>query len=408
MKYKKLVFFSYHYPPDQSAGAYRAEEITKKFLDEDPNLKIWVLTSRPNRYIKLKNIYSQKNRNLKIIRFWVPYLGLGHRNRSIAYLFYFLQSVPKAIFIRPNIILATSAKLLTSFAATCAAKLSFAKLFIDYRDTLSDNYFYLYRWTNKIFLHIFIVWIENIVFKTAYSINIVSYGFKDIFLGLENHLKKNMVKFTYFTNGIKDEYRNTIIKRCRRRNNLQKTYNVVYAGNLGDGQDILGLLEDLFKKQKNIEYFLKNDICLNLFGSGPQEKKIKEIIQNNQNFGSDEVVKFIGLIKKEDMPKIYEKADCLFLQLAKGQSLSMVIPSKIFEYSATNYPILFAASGFTKEFIEQVNGSLYFEQNNSTSFIKALKKSRKIKVNYDSRTKFLRRFNTNQIFEKYVKHILNS
>ena len=86
----------------------------------------------------------------------------------------------------------------------------------------------------------------------------------------------------------------------------------------------------------------------------------------------------------------------------------MVIPSKIFEYSATNYPILFAASGFTKEFIEQVNGSLYFEQNNSTSFIKALKKSRKIKVNYDSRTKFLRRFNTNQIFEKYVKHILNS
>lgn len=408
MKSKKLVFFSYHYPPDQSAGAYRAEELTKKFLDEDPKLKIWVLTSRPNKYLNFKNIYSQKNRNLKIIRFWVPYLGLGHRNRSIAYLFYFLQSVPTAIFIRPNIILATSAKLLTSFAATCAAKLSFAKLFIDYRDTLSDNYFYLYRWNNRIFLHIFIVWIENIVFKTAYSINIVSYGFKDIFLGLEeNHKKKNTVNFTYFTNGIKDEYRNAISKRCRRKK-LQKTYNVVYAGNLGDGQDILGLLEDLFKKKENIEYLIKNNICLNLFGAGPQQEKIKEIIQNNQNFGSNKAVKFQGLIKKKDMPMIYEKADCLFLQLAKGQSLSMVIPSKIFEYSATNYPILFAASGFTKEFIEQVNGSLYFEQNNSTSFIKALKKTRKIKVNHDLRMKFLSRFNSNQIFKKYVKHILNN
>ena len=197
-----------------------------------------------------------------------------------------------------------------------------------------------------------------------------------------------MVNFTYFTNGIKDEYRNAIIKRCRRINNLKKTYNVVYAGNLGDGQDILGLLEDLFKKQKNIEYLIKNDICLNLFGAGLQQKKIKEIIQNNQNFGSNKVVKFLGLIKKEDMPKIYEKADCLFLQLAK-RTIFVGNPSKIFEYSATNYPILFAASGFTKEFIEQVNGSLYFEQNNSTSFIKALKKTRKIKVNYDLRLKFL-------------------
>ena len=175
---------------------------------------------------------------------------------------------------------------------------------------------------------------------------------------------------------------------------------------MGDGQDILGLLEDLFKKQKNIEYLIKNDICLNLFGAGPEQKKIKEIIQNNQNFGSDKVVRFLGLIKKEDMPKIYEKADCLFLQLAKGQSLSMVSPSKIFEYSATNYPILFAASGFTKEFIEQVNGSLYFDKIIQLHLL-SFKKTRKIKVNYDLR-KILNRFNSNQILEKYVKHILNN
>ena len=50
----------------------------------------------------------------------------------------------------------------------------------------------------------------------------------------------------------------------------------------------------------------------------------------------------------------------MMLQIAPYNSLSSVIPSKIFEYAASNYPIIFAAEGFTTKFISKIEGTFEF------------------------------------------------
>ena len=91
------------------------------------------------------------------------------------------------------------------------------------------------------------------------------------------------------------------------------------------------------------------------------------------------------------------------LQLAKLKSLSMVIPTKIFEYASTSHPIIYGASGFTSNFIKNIDGSIKFEQNCGESLIQAIVESKRCKVDLEERKRFLTLFNTNKIYSNTQK-----
>ena len=106
------------------------------------------------------------------------------------------------------------------------------------------------------------------------------------------------------------------------------------------------------------------------------------------------------------MPEIYSRADCLLLNLANIKSLSMVIPTKVFEYASTNHPIIFAAEGFTKKFINKIDSTIYFNNQSIKSFTKAIDKSRRTTVKMAKRNKFLSNYDMNKIYKNYAQHIL--
>ena len=57
-KKNKILIFSYHFPPDQSAGARRMEIIVKKLSSKYPQKDIFIFTSIPIRYnIGKKRLY---------------------------------------------------------------------------------------------------------------------------------------------------------------------------------------------------------------------------------------------------------------------------------------------------------------------------------------------------------------
>ena len=129
------------------------------------------------------------------------------------------------------------------------------------------------------------------------------------------------------------------------RSTHSPVYRVSYAGNLGEGQDLLSLLINLSKDQETINIMRSSGFCFNIYGSGSQAASIKRILSSSP--GSSEpsplegIVQYHGLISTESMPSIYQNSDALMLHLALFNSLSMVIPSKIFEYSSTPLPIIF-------------------------------------------------------------------
>ena len=107
MAEKKILFLSFHYPPDQSAGATRSSLIINELINQKKKLKIWVLCSLPRRYgkkkfVKNKNpfIKNFSNNYLKIIRIWIPYFGQNSLSAALAYIFYFIQSFEQNTSVR--------------------------------------------------------------------------------------------------------------------------------------------------------------------------------------------------------------------------------------------------------------------------------------------------------------------
>ena len=90
---EKIAFLTYYYPPDQSAGSERSENLIKALTKVDKNSNYWIVTSIPNRYgqwmfnrkykRKTKIRYGELEVNIKSI--WVPFLGNGLIASSISW-----------------------------------------------------------------------------------------------------------------------------------------------------------------------------------------------------------------------------------------------------------------------------------------------------------------------------------
>jgi hypothetical protein len=409
---RRILFFSFHYPPDQSAGAVRTSAIVHELVQHDPSAQVTVFCSVPRRYgIKPERavLNTLEQAQIHIRRFWIPFFGQGPIPSVLAYVFYLAQSVPAAIWLRPHIIVGTSAKLLTSFVAACAARFTGAALYIDFRDTFADNYFYFYRWHKRILLQSLIMAIENLVLRSACSINMVSIGFQDAFWGWERILSKYSITLTNYPNGIHSAFRSRIVAAVANRCPNTQIYRIVYVGNLGEGQDLLGLLRDLAFRPDLLQRMSEARIRFDIFGSGPQVKGIEALAAEGESAVPpgplEHLVSYRGLVPRDQVETIYAHADCLMLQLGLYSSLSMVIPSKIFEYAATPYPVLFGASGFTSSFINQISGTIRFEQCNAESFMAAIERSRTAIVDPDQRNRFLDRYDAGKIYSDYARHI---
>lgn len=417
MRRKKIILLSYHFPPDQSAGSTRSFLLLKKFLEQNVPLKIWVLCSYPVRYgfkktgkeisdLKKLNL----NNNFKIVRLWVPYLGQNFFSVSVSYLFYFFQSIVIGFFINPEIIVATSAKLLTGFVGAILSKVTKSLFFLDIRDTFVDNFFYLYRYKKRILLIPLFSFIEKFTLKAAFSVNLISFGFKELFHNIDSIVLDNK-KITNFTNGIELNLKNKLQKIRRKKFKEFDPYIIIYAGNIGEGQSIYELINKLNSDVKTINQMRKRKIIFEIYGSGSQIKKIEKLILDSKkdpNNQLNQVVKLGGLIKKDKINSIYKRANCLMLQLSTLKSIECVIPSKIFEYAATELPIIYGARGYTSNFLSQVDGTIPFRQVDSKSFYKSIIKSKNITVSKELRSKFINEYLTDKVYENYVYHILSS
>lgn len=410
---RRVLFFSFHYPPDQSAGAVRASALVHELVKQDPSLQVTVFCSVPRRYgvkAEVAAFNHPEQGQIRIRRFWIPFFGQGPIASVFSYAFYFSQAVPAAVWLRPRIIVGTSAKLLTSFVAACAARFTGADLFIDCRDTFADNFFYFYRWNKRILLQSFIMAIENIVLRCARSINLVSIGFQDAFVGWERVLSKYSISLTNYPNGIQRAFRNRIEAAAASRCGNTQIYRIAYAGNLGEGQDLLGLLNDLAHRPDLQQLMFERRIRLDIFGSGAQVKALEALTFQGDAEAPPgplaNLVRYRGLLPRDEVESIYAHVDCLMLQLGLYNSLSMVIPTKVFDYAATPYPILFGASGFTSSFINQISGTIRFDQCNAESFLDAIERARVAFVNKEQRGRFLDNYDAGKIYSDYARHIL--
>lgn len=112
-------------------------------------------------------------------------------------------------------------------------------------------------------------------------------------------------------------------------NNINKTFNIVYTGNIGRFHDIETILDSAMKLKNN------NMIKFIFVGDGYKKKLIEDFtkINNLKN------IKLIGYQYGEDYNQLLNSADIFITTLDKGIE-GLGVPSKTYSYLAAGKPII--------------------------------------------------------------------
>ena len=101
-----------------------------------------------------------------------------------------------------------------------------------------------------------------------------------------------------------------------------------------------------------------------LIGNGAEKKALLEKVkvENLTN------VTMLDSVPKDEVVEYLSILDAAIINLKKNELFTTVIPSKIFETSAMQIPILLGVDGEARSIVEKYNAGLYYEPENIESF----------------------------------------
>ncbi|MFH1661890.1 MAG: glycosyltransferase family 4 protein [Candidatus Falkowbacteria bacterium] len=141
---------------------------------------------------------------------------------------------------------------------------------------------------------------------------------------------------------------------------------IMYAGHLYEwkGIDIIIKIASELREDKNIFFIIIGGLNSDVY----KYKKICEVKKINN-------IKFLGYKNKKDIPSYLKTADILLLpnHPSTVESVKFTSPIKMFEYMASNVPIVASDLPSIKEILNN-NNSILVDPSNSNIFIKAINK----------------------------------
>lgn len=130
------------------------------------------------------------------------------------------------------------------------------------------------------------------------------------------------------------------------------TFNIVFAGNLGDAQG-LDLMVEAARELKG------SGIRWYLVGDGRARERLQKLVLS---YGVQEDVIFVGRVSEDEANRYVHHADCAYLSFKNNRIFNMMIPAKLQTYLACGTPVLAAAGGETAQLIESCGCGIVAEQ----------------------------------------------
>jgi glycosyltransferase involved in cell wall biosynthesis len=352
---------TFYFQPDLCAGSFRntplAIELAK--LAKERDIVIDLYTTMPNRYSTFESTAPEFEQldNLFIHRVVLP----PHKSGMMDQVFSFRRFYSEVLRLNKNkkadLVFASSSRLFTAYLGFKLSKSRKIPLYLDIRDIFVDTMNDVFKSRIlKLGLLPILKLIESKTFGNANHINLISGGFRQYFS------KFNQTNFSFFTNGIDDEFlTNSSITSSD--DGVKKRITIVYAGNIGKGQG-------LHKIIPGVAMSLKNEFQFLVIGDGGAKKQLQdEIIRFNLDN-----VELKNPVSRAELREFYACSDYLFIHLNDYQAFRKVLPSKVFELATFNKPILAGVSGFAGEFIKnEVSDSFVFDPCNVDQLVTFLR-----------------------------------
>lgn len=365
MRPVRLLLLGFYYPPDISAGAFRAQALVQALENRLPEgSELHVLTTMPNRFARESQRTAEEERlaggKVTITRLPVPKGGSGMAGQAWAFLHYAFRVARHARGQQYDLVVASSSRLMTAVLGRWVARRRNAKLYQDIRDIFVDNLPHVLPLGGGHFLAPPFSILERWSLRSADCINLVSPGFASYFMP-----RYPRQRFTWHTNGI-----DTLFVEAAEQGRFDKNaeegteprLKVLYAGNLGAGQGLEHILPPLAAR-------LGDSVHFTVIGAGGGQGELQRRLETQRAKN----VTLLPPLPREHLLDAYREADVLFLHLNDLPSLARVLPSKLFEYAATGKPIWAGVSGYAASFVErEIENAVVFPPCDTENAVAAL------------------------------------
>ncbi|HRI01612.1 MAG TPA: glycosyltransferase family 4 protein [Saprospiraceae bacterium] len=361
---KKILFISDNFPPEVNAPASRTFEHCKHWVNE--GYEITVITSAPN-FPSGKVFSGYRNRiyskelidGIHVIRVW-SYITAneGFIKRTLDYISFAFSSLICSLFIKTDLIIATSPQFFVAISGCFSAFLKRKPWIMEVRDLWPESIAAVGAIRNKKILKI-LEWIELRLYRSAKHVIVVTNAFKNNICSRgipENKISviKNGVDLSAFLPTPKDT---KLIEELR----LQQKFVVAYFGTHGLAHQLDFIIRSSIKINDP-------EIHLLFIGNGAEKNKLKDLVKSLQCNN----VTMLDSVPKSQMIHYISIIDVALVNLKKSETFKTVIPSKIFENAAMQKPILLGVEGESKEIIEHYQAGLCFEPESETDFLEKL------------------------------------
>jgi len=362
----KLLFLSDNFPPESNAPASRTYEHCKEWVKE--GVDVTVITCNPN--FPFGKVYEgYKNKlyqtevidGIKVIRVW-SYMteNKGALKRIADYVSYAVSAVIAGLFVKTDMIIATSPQLFTALGGCVLAKIRRKPWIFELRDLWPEGIKDTGAIKNKKILD-FLVEMELCLYRKSNFVITVTKGLK------ENLVRRGIEasKIDIITNGA-----NLDLFQPREKNKkilhalgLENKFIFGYIGTHGLAHGLEFIVNSIKEINDERIHFL-------FIGTGAKKTAVVELAKKLQLKN----ITFLDPVPKNEVADYISVIDIALIPLTKTDIHASLIPSKIFESASMLKPILLGVEGEAKDIVVKHNAGLAFEPENQNEFLSGVEK----------------------------------
>lgn len=374
----KLLFLTDNFPPEVNAPANRTYEHCKEWVKS--GVDVTVITCAPNFpkgqvYPGYRNKLVQKETidGIKVIRVW-SYITAneGFVKRILDYISFAVMAFFAGLFVKTDLIVATSPQFFTALAGRWLAFFKGKKWVFEVRDLWPESIIAVGAMERNRAIRFF-EWIEKKLYLSADHIIVVTDTFKKKIIGRGIAAEKISV----FKNGANLELFKPQGKKVELEDKLKLKNKTVFAyiGTHGMAHGLSFILDSI----KPLEE-IHPELAFLFIGDGAEKKNL---LKQAEDLGLTNAV-FVDSVSKKEVVDYLSVMDVALVNLRKSDTFKTVIPSKIFEAAAMEKPILLGLEGETKGIIEKYDAGICYMPEDQNSFFQAVQKILE-KTSYDEK-----------------------
>lgn len=357
----RILFLSDNFPPEVNAPASRTFDHCREWVKA--GAEVTVVTCAPN-FPQGKVYPGYKNKlwqtemmdGIRVIRVWtymVP--NKGFIKRTLDYISFSVTGFLAALFVKTDVIVATSPQFFTALAGRTLAWWKRKPWVMEVRDLWPESIKTVGAMNDSVFIRYF-EWQEKRCYRSAKKIVVVTDSFKRTLTsrGIDPakiEVVKNGVNKALFTPRPKDE-------ALKAQLGLAGKTVIGYIGTHGMAHKLDFILQSAKKLEDNPNlHFL-------LIGGGAMKDSLLKL---KDELGCTNVT-MLDSVMKEEVARYISILDVCLINLKKSPLFTTVIPSKIFENAGMGIPILMGVEGEAEDIISQYGAGLCFEPENFDDF----------------------------------------